>query len=292
LPRHCDMPAVLFRSAAASAPAAGRRLLMPFCPAGPAETSLAEDAGLGLLGRAGMVAVRVAGLASPCGWGLGKDGRSALAAAGAGEIGTGDLVVFCKPVAVAPAVVRRDGRVQAAGHPADHVRLGLAEERLDALTGRPDVIGEIARAVELKGKVKGMARRAMTPALAIRFTLLMTLMPDADYAEVMAALIGDLAAVPWQRLWAPPTATVVSTWREAVGPAPLEELQDMLLAAIDAEHRDHDYRAVRAGDLDAHRSVMRIMNPELGATGLDSLMGPRSLSATGAGAIPEKLRRS
>lgn len=197
-----------------------------------------------------MVAVRVAGLASPCGRGLGKDGRSALAAAGAGEIGTGDLVVFCKPVAVAPAVVRRDGRVQAAGHPGDHVRLGLAEERLDALTGRPDAIGEIARAVELKGKVKGTARRAMTPALAIRFTLLMTLMPSGDYAEVMAALIGDLAAVPWQRLWAAPTATVVSTWRDAVGPAPLEELRDMLLAAIDAEHRDHDYRAVRAGDLD------------------------------------------
>jgi hypothetical protein len=53
--------------------------------------------------------------------------------------------------------------------------------------------------VEQAGKVKGVARRAMTPALAIRFTLLMTLMPDADYPEVMAALLGDLAAMPWQR---------------------------------------------------------------------------------------------
>ena len=60
-----------------------------------------------------------------------------------------------KPVAVAPAVVRRDGRVQAAGHPADHARLGLAEERLDELCGSPGVIDEIAGSVLLDGKVKG-----------------------------------------------------------------------------------------------------------------------------------------
>jgi hypothetical protein len=198
-----------------------------------------------------MVAVRVADLASPAGQGLGKDGRSALVAAGAGRIGAGDLVVFLKPVAIAPAVVRRDGRVQAAGHPADHARLGLAEERLDALCGTADVIGQVAGAVTLKGKVKGAARRAMTAGLTIRFVLLMTLMP-ADYAEVMAALIGDLAAVPWQRPYALPTATVVSAWREAAGPEPLERLRDMLLAAIDGEHRDHDYRAVTVGDLDVY----------------------------------------
>jgi len=104
-------------------------------------------------------------------------------------------VVFLKPAAVAPAVVRRDGRVQAGGHPADHARLGLAEERLDELCGSPGVIDEIARTVLLGGKVKGAARRALTPALAIRLTLLMTLMPDADYAEVMAALLGDLPLV-------------------------------------------------------------------------------------------------
>jgi hypothetical protein len=40
----------------------------------------------------------------------------------------------------------------------------------------------------------------MTPALTIRLTLLMTLMPgDADYAEVLTVLLGDLALVPWQR---------------------------------------------------------------------------------------------
>jgi hypothetical protein len=226
---------------------------MPFYPAALCDVIPArgEDAVFGMSGGAGMVAVRVADLVSPAGRGLGKDGRSALVAARAGRIGTGDLVVFLKPVAVAAAVVRRDGRVQAAGHPADHARLGLAEERLDALCGTADVIGQVARAAVLKGKVKGKARRAMTAGLAIRFVLLMTLM-DADYAEVMAALIGDLAGVPWQRPYALPTATVASAWREAIGPEPLERLRDMLLAAIDGEHRDHDYRAVAVGDLDVY----------------------------------------
>jgi len=210
----------------------------------------AEDAALSLLGQAGVVAVRVADLASPAGPGLGKDGRSALVAAGAGRIRTGDAVVFLKPVAVAPAVVRRDGRVQAAGHPADHARLGVAEDRIDAMAGQADVIGQIAAGVTLRGKVKGAARRAMTPALAIRFTLLMTLMPDADYPAVMDTLLGDLVLVPWQRPYALPTATVACTWREAVGPGPLEQLRDLVLAGVDAEHRDHDYRAVMVGDLD------------------------------------------
>ena len=134
------------------------------------------QAGLELLGRAGMVAVGVADLASPARKGLGKDGRTALVAAGAGPVRTGDLVVFCKPVAVAAAVVRRDGRVQAAGHPADHVRLGVAEERLDALCGEPGIIDKVAAGAILDGRVKGTARRAMTAALVIRLVLLMTLM--------------------------------------------------------------------------------------------------------------------
>jgi hypothetical protein len=40
-------------------------------------------------------------------------------------------VVWLKPVAVTRAVVRRDGPDRAAGHPADHARLGVAEQRLD-----------------------------------------------------------------------------------------------------------------------------------------------------------------
>ena len=197
-----------------------------------------------------MVAVRVADLGSPAREGLGKDGRTALIAAGAGPIRTGDLVVFCKPVAVAPAVVRRDGRVQAAGHPADHVRLGVAEERLDALCGEPGVIDKVAAGVTLKGRVKGTARRAMTAALTIRLVLLMTLMPGSCYAEAIAALLGDLPLVPWHRRYRVPTPAVACTWRDAAGPAPLEQLRDRALAGIDAEHRQHGYRAVTVGELD------------------------------------------
>jgi hypothetical protein len=225
---------------------------MSFYPVVPPDVTpgCPEDAVLGLLGQASVVAVRVADLASPTRQGLGKDGRTALTAAGAGRIRAGDLVVWLKPVAVARAVVRRDGRVQAAGHPADHARLGVAEQRLDELCGIPGVIDQIARAAVLGGRVKGAARRAMTPALTIRFTLLMTLTPDADYPEVLETLLGDLVLVPWQRPYALPTAAVACTWREALGPAPLQRLQDMALAGVDGEHRGRDYRAVTAGGLE------------------------------------------
>jgi hypothetical protein len=225
---------------------------MSFYPVVPPDATLgrAEDAALGLLEQAGMVAVRVADLASPCRRGLGSDGRTALTAAGAGRVRSGDLVVWLKPVAVAPAVVRRDGRVRAAGHPADHARLGVAEQRLDELCEVPGVIEEVARSAVLGGRVKGAARRAMSPALAIRFTLLMTLMPDADYPAVMEALLGDLVLVPWQRPCQVPTAAAACIWREALGPAPLERLRDLALAGVDGEHRSRDYRAVTAGDLE------------------------------------------
>ncbi len=112
---------------------------MSFYPAVPpvVTSSAGEDAAAELLGRAGIVAVRLADLVSPARAGLGKDGRSALVAAGAGKIRKGDLVVFLKPVAVAASVVRRDGRVQAAGHPADHVRLGVAEGGWTRCAGGP-----------------------------------------------------------------------------------------------------------------------------------------------------------
>jgi hypothetical protein len=196
-----------------------------------------------------MVAIRVADLRSPARHGGGRDGRTALTAAGAGPVRSGDLVVFCKPVAVAPALVRRDGRVQAAGHPADHVRLGAVEQQLDEMTGMKDTIGQVAAQVRLRGAVKGTARRAMTAAAALRGSLLMTLMPDADYAEILAALFGDLAAVPWRAPFTVPGGTVFSAWREAAGPEPLAALRDLVLAASAAEHEEHDWRAVEIGDL-------------------------------------------
>jgi hypothetical protein len=211
---------------------------------GAADTGRADRAA-GLAGDALLIAIRVADLVSPAGRAEGD--RTALAVAGTPEIRTGDQLLFVKVVAVAPAVIRRDGRIQAAGHPADHARLGALEQQADELAG-PGVIDEIAAQATLAGKVKGEVRRAMTAALTIRATVLMSVMPGADYNEVIAALLGDLVLVPWHRPYQVPTAKVLSTWREAVGPAPVAGLQARLLAAVDAEHRDHDYRAVRVGD--------------------------------------------
>jgi hypothetical protein len=213
----------------------------------------ADDLGLsgvdaaGLPGATAIIAVRVADLVPPCGRPLAEAGRTALVVAGTPKIRTGDQLVFVKVVAVAPAVVRRDGRIQAGGHPASHARLGAAEQQLDDMVG-PGVIDEIAAQATLTGKVKGEARRAMTAALTIRATVLMALMPDADYGEVMAALLGDLVLVPWQRPYQLPTAKVLPAWRTAVSPAPLAGLHARLLAAVGAEHRDHDYRAVCVGE--------------------------------------------
>jgi hypothetical protein len=77
---------------------------MPFYPAALPDvtSSCAEGSPAGL---PGMLAVRAADLSWPAR--PGGDGRSALVAAGAGKIAAGDLVVFFKPVVIAPAVVRR-----------------------------------------------------------------------------------------------------------------------------------------------------------------------------------------
>jgi hypothetical protein len=207
----------------------------------------ADDAGVP--GAAVIIAIRAADLVPPCGRPLAGSDRTALVVAGTPGIRAGEQLVFVKVVAVAPAVVRRDGRIQAGGHPAGHARLGALEQQPGELAG-PGVIDGIAAQAMLTGKVKGKARRAMTAALAIRATVLMGVLPSADYTEVMAALLGDLVLVPWHRPYALPTGKVLSAWREALGPAPLAGLQERLLAAVGAEHRDHDYRAVHVGDSD------------------------------------------
>ena len=208
-------------------------------PAGAAPGAPAE------LGGA-VIAIRLADLVSPAGLAA-KAGRTALVVAGTPQIRAGEQLVFVKVAAAAPAVVRRDGKVQAGGRPADHARWApwTAVERL----AWPGVVGEIAGLGALCGKVKGKARRSMTAAAAIRATVLMALMPDADYAGVLAAVFGDLALIPWQRPFQVPTPKVLGSWRAALGPAPLARLQARLLAAAGGEHRDHDYRAVRVGEL-------------------------------------------
>ena len=81
--------------------------------------------------QAVMVAVPVSALVWPVRAGSGGDGRSAMVVAGPAPIAAGELVAWCKVVVMAPAVVRRDGRVQAAGRPCDHARLGVGEQELD-----------------------------------------------------------------------------------------------------------------------------------------------------------------
>ena len=223
---------------------------MPLYSAVPFSATAAVPDGwpVGVAG-AGIVAVRAADLRSPLGRPPGEGARTALTAEGAGKIRTGDMTVFLKPVAVAPAVIRRDGRVQAGGHPADHARLGVIEAQLDAMTGQPGTIDQVAAGVVSRGKVKGTARRSMTMAAALRAVLLMTLMPEACYGEILAALFGDLALLPWHVPFGVPTDTVLATWRDAAGPEPVLRLRDTVLAASGAEHEEYDHRAIIVGDL-------------------------------------------
>jgi len=205
------------------------------------------DAGLpGVDAATVMVAVPLSALGSPVQAGSDGDGRSAWVVTGAEKITAGDPVAWCKVVVVAPAVVRRDGRVQAEGRPCDHARLGAAEVELDRRCG-PATIDRIAAGVRPGGKVKATARREMSVACTIRAVLLMTLMPEADQREVLTALLGDLVGVPWRRVHAVPSPTVLSRWRAAVGPAPVQQLQRELLAAVGAEHRDGGPPVVEVG---------------------------------------------
>ena len=85
-----------------------------------------------------MVAIRLADLRSPARHGSGKDGRTALTAARAGPVRGGDLVVFCKPVAVAPELVRR---VPVAQRCRDRGRAGAAGRRRHLSLGGVAVSG-------------------------------------------------------------------------------------------------------------------------------------------------------
>ena len=218
-------------------------------PAGPRSVSSISGDGEVPGGGSLMVAVRLGDLVSPLrnGRPLGEGDRSALVIGGTGKIQTGDAVVFLQVVAVAPAQVRRDGRVQAQGSPCGHATLGPLEEWLEEQAG-PGVIEQIAERAVLADKyVKGERERLLTRAFMIRVLVLMTLMPDADIREVIIALAGDLALVPWARAWVPASERACGDWRNALGPQPLEELRDIVLRAAWAEHQDRDWRAVIIG---------------------------------------------
>jgi hypothetical protein len=234
-----------------------------------------------------VVAFRLADVASPLrnGGPLAAGDRSALVIGGTARIRTGEMIVFCKVVAVAPAQVRRDGRVQAQGSPLHHATLGPLEEWLEDKAG-PGVIGQVAeRAVLRERFVKGERERLLARAFMIRVVVLMTLMPEAGIRDVIAALAGGLVLVPWSKPWVPASERACGDWRNALGPEPLEELQDIVLRASWQEHEDRDWRAViigrarplKAGSLDG--TLIRVPDTPanravFGSTGTGDGSGP------------------
>ena len=146
--------------------------------------------------------------------------------------------MFCKVVAVAVAQVRRDGQVRAKGSPVHHATLGPLEERLDGSNG-PGAVGRVAGEARLEARfVKGRRERLLARAFMVRVIVLMTLMPGALAGDVIAALAGDLALVPWARPWRPALARAAGDWRNALGPVPLEELRDLVLGSAWREHQE------------------------------------------------------
>jgi hypothetical protein len=113
------------------------------------------------------------------------------------------------------------------------------------------VIGRVAAGTRLAGPVQGKRARLLTTAFMLRAIVLMMLMPDADPREVVLALAGDLALVPWAGLWRPASPRSFGQWRQAIGPEPLEGLQDLVLGAARDEHDQRDWRAVITGGLKA-----------------------------------------
>ena len=111
-----------------------------------------------------IVAVPEGLLASPLknGRELGDADRSALVVGGTQGIRTGGRTVFLKVVAVAEAVVTRDGQVRAKGSPVHHATLGPLEDWLDAQAG-PGVIDGIAGA---RGPGREV-RQGTVPAAAV-----------------------------------------------------------------------------------------------------------------------------
>ena len=88
----------------------------------------------------------------------------------------GEDLVFCHQVAVAPAVVRRGGDVQAGGWLPGHVTLGVLEVCLP--------VGEIEELVEDFG-CRERRQRLLSAAMAVRVLIAAALIPDGDTTEVM-----------------------------------------------------------------------------------------------------------
>ncbi len=129
---------------------------MEFYPTLPADASPGAG-GMDAPGvMPGIVAVRSADLRRP-----GRGGVSALVTVppAGWPVTSGEELVFCHQVTVAPAVVRRSGEVQAGGWLPDHVTLGILEAHL------PD--GEIEELVEDFGCAEER-QRLLPAAMTVR----------------------------------------------------------------------------------------------------------------------------
>ena len=131
----------------------------------PAIVDASRMAGFPVTGTpAGTVVVRAAGLRV----------RGGMAVAGDPAPAAGELAVFCRPVVMAPAVVRRDGTVLAGAWLPDLVRLGELERHLG-----DGVIEAIVGTALAKRRLRArQRRRIMSYPLVIRLMIAMTLMPD------------------------------------------------------------------------------------------------------------------
>ena len=145
--------------------------------------------------------------------GLGEVSAVLTVPPGGRPFASGKELVFCHQVMVAPAVVRRSGEVQAGGWLPDHVTLGVLEAFL------PD--GEIEELVEDFACAEER-QRLLSAAMAVRVTVVMTLIPDPPALEVICRAARLLAFLPWARAWHVP-GTEALTRRLDMIPAVLFE---------------------------------------------------------------------
>ena len=145
---------------------------------------------------------------------------SALVAGRAGLVSSGQVMTFAVPVITVPVKVCRSGAVQADGWLPDQVRLGMLETVLG-----DGVIEELCDQAVAAGLVTPPERRRlMSLPFIMRIVVAMTLLPDADYPEVIRAVTGLLPRLPWARRWQVPTHKTITIWRRRLGTWPLEQL--------------------------------------------------------------------
>ena len=148
-----------------------------------------------------------------------------------------------------PGVDARPGRAEQLPFGDDEFDAALAQLVLHFVSDPPAAAAEMRRVVRPGGAVATCVWDFAGEMEMLRtfWDAAQALDPDADHREVLTTLLGELTAVPWQRPHAVPSGTVLSTWRAAIGEAPLQQLQRELLAAVGTEHRDPALPRVEVG---------------------------------------------